>query len=175
MSNKNIIVTQDVTPLKLAQLEPETDRIVEPEFNDAWTIGTVRLTKKGEGCNYPNVAVENVQVTSGGDWNNERFSFASVSNMTFEAGSVLSATIAANGSVPSLSLLGDLTFPSTMSYSVERNGDYSSGAVVLSAAGTVSGGMVMVPAAGSDKAKMSVFAATRLVALVKKGFRLVFR
>ena len=175
MSNKNIIVTQDVAPLKPAQLEPETDKVVEPEFNDAWTIGTVKLTKKGEGCSYPHVAVENVQVAAGGDWDNERFSFASVSNMTFEAGSVLSATIAANGSVPSLSLLGDLTFPSTMNFSVVRNGDYSSGTVVLSAAGTVSGGTVMTPAAGSGKARMAVNAVERFVALVKNGFVVLFQ
>ena len=175
MSNKNIVVTQDVAPLKLAQLEPETDRIIAPEFSDAWTIGTLKLTTKGEGCSYPNVAVENVQIAAGADWDNGRFSFASVSNMTFEAGSVLSATVAANGSVPSLSLLGDLAFPSTMNYSIAKNGDYSSGTVVLSAAGTLSGGSVMAPAAGSDKALMSVNAEARLVTLDKKGLVLICR
>ena len=175
MSNKNIVVTQEVAPLKLAQLEPETDRIIEPEFGDAWTIGTVRLTTKGEGCSYPDVAVENVQVAEGADWDNGRFSFASVSNMTFEAGSVLSATVAENGTVPSLSLLGDLSFPYTMNYCVVRNGNYSSGTVVLSAAGTLSGGSVMAPAAGSDKALMSVNAAARLVTLEKKGCVVVYR
>lgn len=175
MSNKNIVVTQDVAPFKLAQLEPETDRMIAPEFSDAWTIGTLKLTTKGEGCSYPDVAVENVQVAAGADWDNGRFSFASVSNMTFEAGSVLSATVAANGTVPSLSLLGDLTFPYTMNYSVVRNGDYSPGAVVLSAAGTLSGGSVMVPAAGSGKVLMKVNAAARLVSLDKRGFVVVYR
>ena len=175
MSNKNIVVTQDVAPLRLAQLEPETDKVLDLEFDDPWTIGTVKLTKKNEGCAYPNASVENVRIITGADWDNGLFSFASVSNMTFDAGSVLSVTVAADGSVPSLGLLGDLTFPDAMNFSVVRNGNYSSGTIVLSAAGSVSGGTTMTPAAGSDKAKMSVNAAARLVSLVKSGCVYIFR
>ena len=117
--------------------------------------------------------VQEILVPSFLERGNEKQYYMMVSAV--DAGSVLSVTVAADGSVPSLGLLGDLTFPDAMNFSVVRNGNYSSGTIVLSAAGSVSGGTTMTPAAGSDKAKMSVNAAARLVSLVKSGCVYIFR